>query len=150
MTQSSQAASNGTRAPILPRPDVWAKPFWSFADRGQLALQRCSSCRSYRYPPGPVCPKCRSGSFGWEPVSGHGRVISWVVFHQNYYPGTLFEVPYNVAMVALDEGVNLIGNLTEAGDESVRIGLEVEAVFVPISDEVKLLQFRPAPKRAAQ
>ena len=126
---------------VLPRPDFWAEPFWAQAARGILALQRCDECGSYWYPPGPCCPACLSSSFEWSATSGKGVVVSWVVFHQSYYPDTIFKVPYNVAIVELLEGPRLVTNLAGVDGSDLRVGLPVRVVFSELNRELKLPRF---------
>ncbi len=44
-------------------------------------------------------------------------MLSWVVFHQKYFPGFAERIPYNVAMVRLDEGFDLVTNIDAPNDE---------------------------------
>lgn len=129
--------------PILPVPDVWSQPFWEHAKKEQLALQQCSDCGTHRYPPSPACSKCLSSSCRWMVTSGRGLVMSWVVFHQSYYPGSTLSVPYNVALVALEEGPLLISNIVDIDDSNLLIGLPVEVVFRVLNEHFTLPQFRP-------
>lgn len=131
---------------VLPFPDIWARQFWEHARNEVLALQRCSECGDFRYPPSPCCPKCMHTESTWEAMSGFGKVVSWVVFHQNYYPGTTFAVPYNTAIVELDEGPRLISNLVEIENSEIVIGMPVEVLFKYLDEEFKLPQFRPVAK----
>lgn len=84
-------------------------PMWESAERGRLALQGCSGCGAFRYPPGPSCPKCLSSDYRWQEVSGRGRILSWVVFHRQYFED--FPPPYNVIAVRLEEGPIVVSNL---------------------------------------
>jgi len=55
---------------------MYDEPFWESANEGQLRMQCCTECSTYRYPPGACCPKCLSLEAEWKPVSGKGRVLS--------------------------------------------------------------------------
>ena len=94
----------------------------SLAD-GTLSFQRCARCSNAWLPPRDACPGCLSPEWGWEAASGRGRVLSWVVYHRAYHPAFAERVPYNVAVVELDEGPRLVTNIlgVEAGE-----GLEIE------------------------
>lgn len=126
-----------------PRPSVNQDTefFWEAAKRGELRVQRCASCGTLRHPPRPMCPTCRSPA--WEAVraSGRGEVYSFVVYHHPPFPG--FDVPYVVALVALEEGVRVVSNVVGARPEDVRIGLPVEVTFEAVDDELTLPMFRP-------
>jgi uncharacterized OB-fold protein len=64
------------------------------------------------------------------------------IFHQVYFPGFRDEVPYNVVMIALDEGPRLYSNVVGTPNDEIRIGDRVEAVFDDVTSEVTLLKFR--------
>jgi len=50
--------------------------------------------------------------------------VSWVVYHKAYHDAFRDRVPYNVAVVELEEGARLITNVA-APNDSLRIGLPV-------------------------
>lgn len=128
-----------------PLPVVTAEnqPFWDACKRHELRLQRCEDCGKVRYPIFKTCDNCLSGHFVWEKVSGSGKVFSWVVFHRPYYPSFAEDVPYNVAMVELEEGPRLLANLVGVKNEDIYIGMPVEAVFEDVTEEVTIFKFRP-------
>jgi uncharacterized OB-fold protein len=51
-------------------------------------------------------------------------------------------VPYNVVDVLMDEGVHFISQVLDCPPEEIHAGMPVEAVFVPVTDEVTLVKFR--------
>ena len=53
-------------------------------------------------------------------------------------------VPYAVALVDLDEEVRLLTNVVEIDAEEVRIGMQVEVTWEPMSDGRNLPVFAPA------
>jgi uncharacterized OB-fold protein len=129
----------------LPRITPDNRPFWEAVRRHELRLQRCMDCRSFWYPPGPVCPDCLSERFEWRRVSGRGTISSWVVFHKVYFPAFADEVPYAVVQVALEEGPRLISNLIGVPREEIAIGMPVEVVFDDVTPELSLPRFRRIP-----
>jgi uncharacterized OB-fold protein len=60
------------------------------------------------------------------------------------YPGFENEVPYNIALVELEEGVRCISNVVGCENSDLRIGMALEVVFEDLSDEVTLPKFRSA------
>ena len=117
--------------------------YWESAKKHRLVVPKCEDCGHLFYPIGPVCSHCLSLNVGWQQVSGKGRISSYVIFHKAWAEWLKPRVPYAVVQVELDEGPRLTTNLVEAGPEEARVGLEVEAVFETVTDEVTLLQFRP-------
>jgi uncharacterized OB-fold protein/acyl dehydratase len=133
------------KEPKAPRP----KPprnqdnafFWEGVDRGELLIQKCSSCGQLRHPPRPMCPNCQS--LEWETVqsSGKGEVFSFIIPHYPQVP--FFEYPYVVAVIALEEGTRLISNVVDIDPGDVTIGMPVEVKFVAVDDELTLPLFAP-------
>ena len=79
----------------------------------------------------------------WSSVSGRGRVYTWTIFHQLYHPGFQNDVPYNVAVIKLDEGPQLVSNVVGCRNEDIKLDMPVEVVFDDVTDEVTLPKFRP-------
>ena len=120
------------------------RPFWESCAAGALSLQRCRACGRFRYPIAPVCPPSLASDFAWEPVSGRGRVFSYVVFHQVYHRAFQGDVPYNVALVELEEGPFMFSNVVELPNEQLTCDLPVRVVFERVTDTVTLPRFRPS------
>ncbi len=128
----------------LPEMTDENRPFWASCAEGRLSLQRCDACGQLRYPIAPVCPRCLATGFAWTAVSGRGRVFSYVVFHQVYHRAFQGDVPYNVALVQLDEGPFMFSNVVGIPNEDLRCDMPVSVVFERVSDGVTLPRFRPA------
>ena len=130
---------------ILPdTEDESVKPFWDATARGELLVQKCSQCGRMRIPPRPMCPACRSLANEWVPLSGKGRVWSYVIPHPPLLPAYMEFAPYNVITVELDEdpALRLVGNLVASADaplnsidpHSISIGEPVRVVFTKVDD----------------
>ncbi len=116
--------------------------FWDSCRQGRLSFQKCGGCGHLRYPISPFCPQCLCAQFAWTPVSGFGTIFSCVVFHQAYHPAFKADLPYNVALVQLDEGPRMYGNIVGVPNDAVRIGASVEALFDPVTPEITIPRFR--------
>jgi uncharacterized OB-fold protein len=127
----------------LPRPSEDSAPFWAAAAKGELRLQQCGSCGLVRFPPALLCARCLSERAEWVALSGRGTVYSWIVVHQSQHPAFNADVPYNVAIIELDEGPRLHTNIVECPNEQIHIGMRVEVVFAKVSDDTALVKFRP-------
>jgi len=128
----------------LPTVDNWNRGFWAAAKEQRLAAPECKACGHLFFPPGAVCPRCLSDQLGWRTLSGKGQVESWTVFHQLYYKGFANELPYNVAVIRLDEGISLMSNVVGIANDRLKAGLKVEVVFEPATDEITIPKFKPA------
>lgn len=127
----------------LPVIDDDNRAFWESCARGALSLQRCAACGRFRYPISRTCPRCAEPAFEWRPVSGRGRVFSYVVFHQVYHRAFAAAVPYNVALVQLEEGPFMFSNVVGIPDDALKCDMPVTVVFERLTEQVTLPRFRP-------
>jgi uncharacterized OB-fold protein len=132
-------ASVQSQRPV-PTPDEASAPFFAGAVRGELMLQRCGSCGAFMWPVKPRCVECFSGDIEWAPASGRAELYSFAVVHQRY-PG--FDEPYVVATVETPEGVRFNTSIVGADPDELKIGMPLEVVFEPVSEDVVVPKFRP-------
>lgn len=116
-------------------------PFWQATKKKELHMQQCMDCKHIRYPINHVCPKCLSEKTEWKKLSGRGEVFSYIVFHQVYHAGFAKDVPYNVAMIQLEEGPRMISNVVGTPVDQVKVGDKVEVVFDPVTEDVTIPRF---------
>ncbi|MGH2945821.1 MAG: Zn-ribbon domain-containing OB-fold protein [Solirubrobacteraceae bacterium] len=135
---------DGRRSQKEPIPSKLGEGHWAAAREGRLALQRCNACSRHFHYPSAICEHCLSRDIGWADVSGLGTVESFSVVHRAFSPDFADDVPYVVALVKLDEDVNLLTWVVGTAPEDVRIGMRVEATFERVSDEIWLHRFRSA------
>jgi len=128
----------------LPVPDADTAPFWSGCAEHRLLLQRCDGCSNLRFPPAPVCHRCRSWEFSWQQHDGAGRVHAWVTVHHPIPPSIAAEVPYVSALIELDAGVLMPARLVDVEPDAVTAGMPVEVAFKDVADGISLPVFRPA------
>jgi uncharacterized OB-fold protein len=119
-------------------------PYLDGLKRRALLLQRCGVCSKYRYPPSMHCPSCLSDESASVESSGRGFVYSFIILHQPYHPGFREDLPYNVAVVELEEGPRVVTNITGCANEGVRIGMPVTADYFDATPDCTILKFRPA------
>jgi uncharacterized OB-fold protein len=144
------AAADPRPAPAAPAPTAAIRPavnqdtefFWSGTRAGELRIQRCGGCGLLRHPPGPMCPECGATKPTYLVSEGRGEVFSYVVHHHPKVPGK--QVPFVVALVELDEGVRMLGELDGVAPDDVHIGLSVEVGFRAVDDDLTMPYWRPA------
>jgi uncharacterized OB-fold protein len=107
--------------------------FWrKIPQRYNLVGTQCTTCGSYFFPPRTFCPECRrSGVIVEHRFKGTGEVITHTVVRS---ASEQFEqmTPYVLAIVQLDEGPRVTGQVVCAPEE-VKIGMKVKPVFRRIS-----------------
>lgn len=133
-------------APIgkpLPLPDEESRPFFDGAMAGRLMLMRCTACGAARLPSRQHCPGCLSGEYTWFEASGRGTLRSFGVMHQRYHPGFAGELPYNIAVVELEEGPRIPANIVGVANADLQVDMAV-VVEWERHEDVALPKFRPA------
>jgi uncharacterized protein len=125
----------------LPRMVASEAPFWEGCAAGELRLQKCTECGHWRFPPSSVCPACLSEVYTWEATSGRGRVWSWIVMHQKYFAAFEDDLPYNVALVELDEGPRLMSTVVPYDPSAMSCDAAVEVRFEPRENGVSVPRF---------
>jgi uncharacterized protein len=126
----------------VPIPDDDSRPFFDGARRGQLMLQRCRSCGAWMWPVKPRCIACFAGTLEWAAASGRATLYTYTLIHQPF-PGFADELPFNLAVVDLAEGVRMRVNIVGCPNEDIHIGMALQVTFDDITGEVTLPRFRP-------
>jgi len=127
----------------FPLPDVddpLVAPFFAAAARDELRISHCGACARFVWYPAPSCPTC-GGPLDWVPVSGNGRLFTWVVVRRAFLPAFESMVPFVTALIALDEdpAVRLCSYLVGVDDPAT---LEADA---PVEVEFHDLTFATVP-----
>ncbi|HET8938802.1 MAG TPA: OB-fold domain-containing protein [Polyangiales bacterium] len=105
---------------------------------GRLLLQRCS-CGALWLPPRAACDKCLGAPWTWHEAGGGGTLYSWVIYHVAFHPEFRDRLPYNVALVELDEGPRMITNIV---DDNELLTAHARVTFVKPDAAAPLARFR--------
>jgi uncharacterized OB-fold protein len=70
-------------------------------------------------------------------------VHTFTIVRQTSEPYFAARLPYVVAMIDLDEGARLMGNVVGCSVDAVRIGMRVAVSFVDAGDGVAIPVFAP-------
>ena len=97
--------------------------------------QRPASCGSraatpaarLRFPPGPACRAASAYDRGYVVAAGTGTVFSYVVHRHPPVPGK--ELPIVIALIDLDEGVRMVGEVVDVADDEIEIGMRLRVDF---------------------
>lgn len=115
--------------------------FWDGTAARELRIQCCNACGALRFPPGPACPECGALDRGHVVAAGRGSVYSYVVHRHPPLPGK--ELPVCIALVDLEEGVRMVGELIDVTPEELEIGMPVAVGWNRVDDELTLPVWRP-------
>jgi len=129
---------------LWPRPNDEDREFWEGARRGELRIQRCTSCGKHQHYPRFLCIHCGKSDLEFVTASGLATVYSFTVVRQNGVPPFNERIPFVVAVVDLDEeGARMIGALPKCAPEQARVGMRVRAEFRPANDDTAFVDFAP-------
>lgn len=128
----------------LPTPTPTSAPFWDGLKEGVVKLQKCNDCDVWVFYPRSRCSNCLSDSLAWREVSGNGTLYTFTIARQPTSPHFSTEVPQQLAVVELDEGVRLTTTLVNVREADIKIGMRLKPYFEPVTDDVTLLRYQPA------
>lgn len=127
---------------LVPVPNEEDGEFWQGARRGELRIQRCTSCGLHQHYARFLCVHCGATTLEWVTASGLGTVYSYTVIRQNGVPPFRERVPFVVVTVDLDEvGARVLAAMPTVAPDSARVGMRVRATFRAASDEVGFVDF---------
>ena len=112
--------------------------FWrEIPQRYNFIGNKCGTCDRVFFPPRESCPYCRRKSMGKMKeiqLGGRGEVFTYTIIHvgpENFEE----QVPYPIAIVKLDEGPMITGQIVDCNINDVHIGMKVESTFRRIQEE---------------
>jgi uncharacterized OB-fold protein len=90
----------------------------------KLIVLRCQKCKGLFVPPKYTCPNCAVNKFEEVELSGKGKIMTYTTIR---VPPLGFEnqVPYDLAVIRLPEGIDLTARLVVKENEEPNIGREV-------------------------
>ena len=145
----------------LPVIDPESQPYWDALKQHRLLLKRCRACQRSHHYPRELCPHCHSDDLEWTDASGKGEIYSYTIARKPAGPVFAADVPYVIAMIALDEGPRMMTNLIdieptpETSDAEVSVvkrdlaGVAIDTKAPALSDDEVLAQIAPGrPSRA--
>ena len=105
--------------------------FWAGVNAHELRIQRRPD-GSLQHPPVPAVWQDKNAPIDYVVSSGNGTVYSYVVHHAPKVPGR--SLPFVIALVELDEGVRMLGELRGVEPSEVQIGMPVRATYIDFPD----------------
>ena len=105
--------------------------FWDGVNAHELRIQRRPD-GSLQHPPVPAVWADKDEPVDYVVASGEGTVYSYVVHHAPKVPGRT--LPFVIALVELEEGVRMLGELRGVDAADVKIGMPVRATYLDFPD----------------
>jgi uncharacterized protein len=103
------------------------KFFWDGVNAHELRLQKRAD-GTLQHPPVPALWADKEAPTDYVVASGNGAVFSFVVHHAPKVPGRT--LPFVIALVELEEGVRMLGELRNTDPAAVEIGMPVRAMYI--------------------
>ncbi|OBI72369.1 bifunctional MaoC family dehydratase N-terminal/OB-fold nucleic acid binding domain-containing protein [Mycobacterium sp. E740] len=103
------------------------KFFWDGVNAHELRIQKRAD-GTLVHPPVPALWQDKSEPTDYVVASGNGTVFSFVVHHAPKVPGRT--LPFVIALVELEEGVRMLGELRDVDPAAVEIGMPVRATYI--------------------
>lgn len=136
------AADRAAAESVVPEdldPDKLMRPsssrdtkfFWDGINAHELRIQRRPD-GTLQHPPVPAVWTDKDAPVDYVVSSGKGTVFSYVVHHAPKVPGRT--LPFVIALVELEEGVRMLGELRGIDAAEVKIGLPVHTTYLDFPD----------------
>ncbi len=112
-----------------------AEGLFADTDAGPRLLgSRCTTCSTPYFPKAPVChnPTCDASAIEDAEFGPSGTLWSCAIQHYPPPPPTRYDEPYKpfaLAMIDLDEGLRVMGQVSTDDPMSVPLGCRVELVL---------------------
>ncbi|KUI05852.1 bifunctional MaoC family dehydratase N-terminal/OB-fold nucleic acid binding domain-containing protein [Mycobacterium sp. IS-3022] len=103
------------------------KFFWDGVNAYELRIQKRPD-GTLVHPPVPALWQDKDQPTDYVVASGKGTVFSFVVHHAPKVPGRT--LPFVIALVELEEGVRMLGQLRDVDPATVEIGMPVRATYI--------------------
>ena len=110
-------------------------------------MRFCGACGARQHYPRGVCASCWSEDIEWQRASGRGTIYTFTVTYRSQARGFKDEVPYVIAWVELEEGVQVLTNIVGCDPARVAIGMPVRVTFEDATPEISIPRFTPADPR---
>jgi uncharacterized OB-fold protein len=119
---------------MRPTPSLDTVFFWDGVREHELRIQQRPD-GSLQHPPVPALWKPKGENTDYVVASGRGTVYSYVVHHAPQVPGR--RLPFVIALVELDEGVRMLGELRGVDPAEVRVGYPVQVEFLDFPSDTQ-------------
>ncbi len=102
--------------------------------RYRLEAGKCKKCGKIFFPPRLICDNCKSRDFEKVKLSETGKIVTYTTIRVAPEQFNT-QVPYNVAIIELNDGVRITAQVVDCKPEDVMIGKQVKLVFRKIQEE---------------
>ncbi|MGB9721619.1 MAG: Zn-ribbon domain-containing OB-fold protein [bacterium] len=102
--------------------------------RYRLEANKCKKCGKIFFPPRLICSNCKSREFERIRLSESGKIVTYTTIRVAPEQFNT-QVPYNVAIIELNDGVRIMAQVVDCKPDDMAIGKPVKIVFRKVQEE---------------
>lgn len=104
--------------------------------RYRFEAGKCTKCGFIAFPQRLICPECGNREFENYKLTDTGKIVSFTTIEVG---PTEFsdQVPYNVGIIELDDGVRITAQIADTDSANITIGSKVRLEFRKIQEDGK-------------
>ncbi len=104
--------------------------------RYRMEAAKCKQCGNISFPGRLICTECGHTEYETITLSGKGKLETFTIIRTAPSGFTDF-APYAVGLVNMDEGVKVLGQITDCDPETLKIGDRLYSKFRRMNEEGK-------------
>ena len=104
--------------------------------RYRMEAAKCKKCGTISFPGRLICTECGHTEYETINLSGKGKLETFTIIRTAPSGFTDF-APYAVGLVNMDEGVKVLGQITDCNPENLKIGDRLSSKFRRMNEEGK-------------
>jgi uncharacterized OB-fold protein len=119
-------------------PKIWRR----IPEYYNLIGKKCPTCSSLYFPSRDVCLKCGSIEMQEHKFIGKGTIATFTIIRtpivdpeEEISEKFSRSIPYNLAIIQLEEGPLLTSEIVDCTPDKIKIGEKVEVVFRKIQEK---------------
>ncbi len=102
--------------------------FWRLRDRYyKLMGNRCEDCGMEFFPPVYGCRRCGSRRLVDKDMPKTGKILTHTQLYEPL-PGFESQIPLNLAVIELENGAKVLGQIVDTAQEKIETGAKARAV----------------------
>lgn len=118
----------------------------SIDQRLRMVAGKCTKCGTLAYPQRQVCIACGGRDFTHVPLSGNGTIYTFTIIARGGAPAEfdaqqIMTGVIPIAIIELDEGPRVVGQLADVDLNKLEIGTPVRAVVRRLYDQEGIVRY---------
>ncbi len=113
---------------------ITARYWREMPQRYRYEAGKCVKCGYVAFPPRLICPVCQAREFQTVTLANTGKIETFTVIRVAP-SGFEDEVPYAMAVIKLDDGVQVTAQVVDVDLDEIKIGDRVRVEFRRISQD---------------